>query len=205
MEQAALHDAVADLRGEQAIIWPFAGAKEIVSAGLASVLNIDTAPGGWYDSFRALLCEPDRDSLEQAVDGQRQNRHDYNMAVKTREGARTISVRGDSVVAGAVGAAVLLISDGSADSGQIARFATHSAELHQILDALPIPIWLRDSDFTLKYANHAYSAAVEADGDTPYDQLPEIAAVVGAQADGAALAARAPVPLEFCRAKSAMW
>jgi len=76
-------------------------------------------PCGWYDSFWALLCGIDRDSLEQAVDGLRQNRHDVKMAVKTRDGARTFSVCGDSIIAGAVGAAVLLISDRSADRGNL--------------------------------------------------------------------------------------
>ena len=190
-EQAALRDSVAALRGEQAIIWPFADTEEIASAGLAATLNIDAAPGGWYEAFRALLSETDRDALEQAVDGLRQNRRDFGITVKMRDGVRTFSVRGDSVVAGAVGAAVMLIGDRTADAGQIARLATHSAELHQILDALPIPVWLRDADFSLKFANHAYRAAVEADEDTPYDQLPEIAAAVGAKAGDAALAARA--------------
>jgi len=63
--------------------------------------------------------------------------------------------------------------------------------LHKILDALPIPVWLRDSEFTLKYANQAYRVAVEAEDDTPYEDLPEIAPAVGANAGGAALAARA--------------
>jgi signal transduction histidine kinase len=190
-ERAELQDAVAALRGEQAIIWPFAGAEEIASLGLGSMLNIDAAPGGWYDAFRDLLNESDRISLERAVEELRQNRQDFSIAVKTRDGARTFAVRGDSVVAGAVGAAVILIGDRTADAGQIARLTTHSAELHQILDALPIPVWLRDGKFSLKYVNSAYRAAVEADNDTPYDQLPEIAAAVGAQAGGAALAARA--------------
>ena len=120
-EQAALQDAVAALRGEQAIIWPFADAEEIGSVGLASLLNIDAVPGGWYDAFRDLLSGPDRDALEQAVDGLRKNRHDFNMAVTTRDGARTFAVRGDSVVAGAVGAAVHLNGDRPSDTAQNAR------------------------------------------------------------------------------------
>ena len=190
-ERVALRDAVAALRGEQAIIWPFTGTEEIVSAGLASLLNVDTAPGGWFAAFRAMLREPDKEALEQAVAGLRQNRNDFSLTVTSRDGARIFAVRGDSVVSGAVGASVLLIDDRTSVAGQIARLAVHSGELHQILDALPIPVWLRDADFTLKYANRAYRAAVEADENTPDDQLPEIAAAVGAKAGGVALAARA--------------
>ena len=34
---------------------------------------------------------------------------------------------------------------------------------------LTIPVWLRDRESTLKYANKAYLEAVEADADTPFD------------------------------------
>ena len=155
------------------------------------MLNTDATTDGWYETFRAMLRERDGEVLSQAVDGLRQNRRDFSLSVKTRDGGRTFAVRGDNVVAGTVGATVLLIGDRTADAGQIARLASHSAELHQTLDALPIPVWLRDGKFTLKYANRAYRAAVEADEDVPYNELPEIAAAVGTQSGGAALAARA--------------
>jgi len=86
------------LRGEQAIIRPFAGAE--INCLRRSRLRAEYRYGAgvWYDSLQALLCGPDRHSLEQAVDGLRQNRHDLNMAVKTRDGARTFSVCGYSIV-----------------------------------------------------------------------------------------------------------
>lgn len=190
-EQAALQEAVAGLRNEQAIIWPFNDTQEIASSGLSTLLNIEAAPGKYYDAFWDMLRNDDREALAQAVDGLKQNRREFELVVRTRDGARTLAVRGDTVVSGAVGATVLLIEDRTADSEQILRLSSHSTELHHILDSLPIPVWLRDGDFKLKYANRAYRDAVEADETVPYDQLPEIAVPVGAQAGGVALAARA--------------
>ena len=190
-ERAALQNAVEELNSEQVIYRPFADGEEIVSAGLSAVLNVDAPPCGWYEAFRNTLAEPDRAAIERAVAGLREDRQDFNLSVKTQDDTRTFAVRGDSVVAGAVAAAVLLIDDRTTDAGQISRLAIHSAELHKIFDALPIPVWLRDGDFTLKYANQAYRVAVEAGADIRYEDLPEISPAVGANAGGAALAARA--------------
>src|SRR5690606_38873204 len=93
-------------------------------------------------------------------------------------------------VSGGLGAAVLLIGDRTVDAQRIDRLSVHAKEMHDLLDALPLPVWLRNGQLGLTYANRAYRDAVEAPDKTPYDQLPEIAAATGAGA-GQSLAERA--------------
>lgn len=48
--------------------------------------------------------------------------------------------------------------------------------LERLLDALPIPVWWRDNDLSLRYCNHAYRRAVDAESDPDAATTREIAA-----------------------------
>jgi len=189
--EASLNDAVAALHNEQAIVWPFNDGEERVTAGLATLLGVEAAGAGGYDALRSVLTAADAAALDVAVSGLRGSRREFEMTVQTRDRARTLTARGDCVVAGAMGAVVLLIGDRTADANRIERLTAHSRRMHDVLDALPVPVWLRDGALGIAYANRAYRVAVEATDDTPDDQLPEIAAVSPAQRGGRTLAERA--------------
>ncbi len=188
---AALRQAVASLGHEQSIVWPFNGGQESVSPGLASLLGIEAIGPSAYDALRSAVSDADADALDRAVDGLRNARREFDLTVRTRDRARTLAVRGDCAIAGSVGAAVLLIADRTADANRIDRLSAHAQQMHNMLDTLPVPVWLRDSSLNLTYANRAYRTAVEASEDIPDEQLPEIAAESTAQRGGRALAEKA--------------
>ena len=93
-------------------------------------------------------------------------------------------------MADASGAAVLLVSDRTVEAARVERLSSDAAQMHELLDALPLPVWLRDEQQQLKYANQAYRDAVDADDSLAADQLPEISAGTGLQG-AKALAERA--------------
>jgi PAS domain-containing protein len=125
-----------------------------------------------------------------AVHTLRHDRRPFLLTVTTFDLSRTYSVRGDSVVAAASGAAVLLVSDRTVEAARVERLSTDAARMHALLDALLIPVWLRDEHQQLKYVNQAYRDAVDADDSLAADQLPEISVGTGLQS-AKALAERA--------------
>lgn len=186
----ALRDAISWLRQEQAILWPFDKDIEIVSAGFASSLDIEGSDDNQFSAFLQQLQQDDAVALKGAVHTLRHDRRPFLLTVTTVDLSRTFSVRGDSVVADASGAAVLLVSDRTVEAARVERLSSDAAQMHELLDALPIPVWLRDEQQQLKYVNQAYRDAVDADDSLAADQLPEISAGTGLQG-AKALAERA--------------
>lgn len=189
--EKSLASAVAALGAEQTIIWRFTGGEEAASTGLAAMLGVPADTANWLEALRALLADSDADQLDAAVDGLRHQRREFDLTVQTRDGGRVFSLRGDCVVAGAMGAAVLLISERTADTKQIDRLASESQSLREVLDSLPAPVWVRTDTLDLTYANQAYRDAVEADDETRAEDLPELNASGRPTGDGQALARRA--------------
>ena len=172
----ALHDAMSWLRQEQAILWPFDKDIEIVSPGFASSLDIAGSDDNQFPVFLQQLQQEDAVVLKAAVHTLRHDRRPFLLTVSTVDLSRTFSVRGDSVVADASGAAVMLVSDRTVEAARVERLSNDTAQMHELLDALPLPVWLRDEQQQLKYANQAYRDAVDADDSLAADQLPEISA-----------------------------
>lgn len=183
--------AVAALGEEQAIIWPFTDDEETVSAGLADMLGIPADTSDCLEALGSILSGTDSDALIKAVDGLRHQRREFNLTVRTQDGGRIFALRGDCVVAGAMGAAVLLIGERTADIIQIDRLESESQALHRVLDTLPVPVWVRDNTLGLKYANQSYRDAVEADDLTSNEDLPELTASGRPSGSGQTLARRA--------------
>ena len=181
-DRLALMEAVSRLRAEHAIVWPFDGGDEIVTEGIGALLEIDAAPDGWYRALRGMMGDDDAASLDQAVTSLRGARTPFSLPLGTADGARSFSLRGYCVVADGKGAAMLLIGERTVDAARIDRLARDAQQMHRLFDALPLPVWMRGPDLSLKYANHAFRRAVEAADDFPAEQLPEIAAGPGAQA-----------------------
>ena len=183
-------DAVSSLRAEHAILWPFDSADEIATEGLGALLEIDAAPDGWYAALRGMMSDDNEASLDQAVTSLRQARTPFSLPLGTADGSRSFMLRGDCIVADGKGAAVLLIGERTVDAARIDRLAGDAQQMHRLFDALPLPVWMRGPDLSLKYANQAYRQAVEAADDLTVDRLPEIAAGPGSQG-GRAVAERA--------------
>ena len=189
-ERLALLDAVSALRAEHAILWPFDGDDEIATEGFGVLLEVEDAPDGWYAALRGLIGADDAGALDRAVTALRDSRTPFSMSLRTEDGSRVFSLRGDCVVAEGKGAAMLLIGERTVDASRIDRLAADARQMHRLFDALPLPVWMRGPDLSLQYVNQAYRRAVEAGDDLAVERLPEIAAGPGSQG-GRAVAERA--------------
>ncbi|NKB18921.1 MAG: PAS domain-containing protein [Alphaproteobacteria bacterium] len=179
--ELGMRDAMSLLRQEQAILWPFDKDIEIVSAGFASSLDIEGSDDNQFSVFLDQLKPEDAEALQAAVHTLRHDRQPFLLTVATADMTRTFLVRGDSVVADASGAAIMLVSDRTIEAARVERLSTDAAQMHELLDALPIPVWLRDDQQRLQYVNQAYREAVEVGESLVTDQLPEISAGTGSQ------------------------
>ncbi len=188
--RARLETAVSVVRGEQVILWTTDTGAETASAGIGALLGLEEAPDGWYAALRGRLGALDADALRRAVETLRDERRAFELSVRTGDGARTFALRGDCVAAEDGTATILTIADRSLDAARIERLGAESQRLHALLDALPLPVWLRDGDLGLVYVNRAYRDAVESEDDTAIGELPEIAAGIG-PTGGRTIAARA--------------
>jgi PAS domain-containing protein len=120
----------------------------------------------------------------------RDARKPFAMQLSTADQSRNFSIRGDCILSADGGAAALLVGERSVDAARIDRLSSDARQMHLLFDALPVPVWMRGPDLSLKYANQAYRRAVEAVDDFPVERLPEIAAGSGPQG-GRAVAERA--------------
>jgi signal transduction histidine kinase len=103
-------------------------------------------------------------ALEQAVDRLRRRGEGFSMTLATAR-ARHIEAEGRPIG----GAAVLRLRDITGTKLELAtlterheRMERDFAELRELLDAAPTPIWLRDDEGKIAFANRAYARAVEA-------------------------------------------
>ncbi len=174
IESAARDDAVA-LRAEidrlkalllaepQVLVeWPAAGDKpEII--GDTTLLVMGGVPervlafGSWLEPAAAQ-------SMEQAVELLRAEGRGFAVALTTLSG-RPVEVEGRAVA----GRAVLRLRDVSGIERELIdltvrhdKLANDVATMRGVLDALPAPVWARDADGRLIFANSAYARAVEA-------------------------------------------
>jgi len=186
--ECALAGAVAEAQHAQAIRWPLEGGAETATAGVGRLLGAEAGPDGWFALLRSMLRAEDAAALEDAVTRLRRQGTPFEFAARTRDGARMLQLRGVCVAAAGGGpmAAVLYVADRSVEVGRIERLTREAARLHDLLDALPMPVWLRDTDLRIAYANRAYRAAVEAAPEAPAEKLSELVAGTGRDARGLA-------------------
>jgi signal transduction histidine kinase len=109
--------------------------------------------------------EPDKaQAMERATDALRANGEPFSMALMTLAG-RAIDAEGRAIG----GCAVLRLRDVSGFKRELAelnakyeKLVTNMESLRTLVEAVPAPVWVRDIDGTLIYANQAYASAVEA-------------------------------------------
>ncbi|HEU0163360.1 MAG TPA: PAS-domain containing protein [Rhizomicrobium sp.] len=99
--------------------------------------------GGGEELLQSCLKGPDALALSGALDGLSDRGAAFALKVQDHHG-RALTVRGRAV--GSM-AAVWLEESAAAEQG---------ADYRAILDALPIPVWLRDKALALSWANHAF-------------------------------------------------
>jgi signal transduction histidine kinase len=114
--------------------------------------------------FGSWLAPDLAQKMDQAVERLRERGEGFSVAVASSRG-RHFEIEGRAVA----GRAVMRIRDVSGDRLQLVRLRESHTELldelgavRAMLDAIPHPVWTRDADGRLAWANSAYSRAVEA-------------------------------------------
>ncbi len=189
-------------------------------AGVSSASLLANAPDAWYvwtldgDEQRspqlgALFGVPDDEAgfnpiverldakdaerLSEALAALRADGTSFATMVADAEGTRRFRAEGRLLCddSGETRAIVLWFSDVSDLAVAIDRVRAERDRLHDILDALPLPVWCRNRDLSLAYCNKIYADIVETDRVTALagDGVELVAEVERAQAR--ALAERA--------------
>jgi signal transduction histidine kinase len=155
-QQRVVHRARALLASAESRLRASAEARDaLLAAGRESLIawGRDGSPLRAYGQadllLDAALTGPDATKFSEAIDALSDRGQGFAFDVRDSDG-RIISARGRAV--GAM-AAIWLQEETEAKSGSL-NFAT-------ILDALPLPVWLRDKKLALKWGNRAFLAATE--------------------------------------------
>ena len=124
--------------------------------------NADAYKASGYRQFLARLLAADAERLEKARQALRSGGAHLSATFVTRDGA-AYTVEGRRT---ASGDAVLWLLDASA-AVMVQRARQEVADLRQMLDAIPLPVWRRGADRILVDCNRAYASAQ----DTTTDQV----------------------------------
>jgi signal transduction histidine kinase len=173
--EASLHDAIIAARAERdrvntlllaepqvLVTWGAAGGEPAI-LGDATQITSAVLPqrvlafGSWLDPDKAQ-------AIEHAVDALRASGEPFAMPLLTLSG-RAIDAEGRAIG----GCAVLRLRDVSGFKRELAelnaryeKLAANIESLRTLIDALPAPVWARDTAGALIFANSAYASAVEA-------------------------------------------
>lgn len=148
-----------------------AGESVLCSRRLAVLLALPRGTDSTFDDVLAALTADDAQALAAAAAALRAEGERFERDVSLAEGGRRVRAVGVRAVApeGERLADLLWLQDVSESAGvveDLARslqaLASDTAFLRAMIDALPLPVWLRDEDLSLLTVNRAYAAAVDA-------------------------------------------
>lgn len=156
-EQRATRRLRKALRGLNAKSKAALGAREaLLGAGREALVvwgrdgTSRSSHGGGEDQLQSCLKGPDADALSAAIDTLSARGTGFQMPVQDAQGRQRL-VRGRAV--GAMAALWIDTPETAVQAGP---------DYRAILDALPLPVWLRGKDMALTWANRAYLKSVGA-------------------------------------------
>ncbi len=195
-EAAALRDeldrerAVTDTVPQAVVCWDPVSGDRKVSELAAHILGVAVdAPVGAAE-FAALAKPEMRGEVEDAVRALLDRGRSFDLTL-SGAGGRRFAAAGRSVpLQGEAHLSVVWLRDDTEAARETAAAERRGDSFRKILDAFPFPVWRRNADAGLEYANAAYLESVEVSPGTPARDVPELAA--GAVRDnGRAMARRA--------------
>ena len=121
------------------------------------------APLG-LDAVLALFADSDRQSLTAAIEALERDGDGFRLVLRPKQGPAAVLVSGarlDGPAEAVDRSAFLWFQDVSEEVTRFERAEAECALREALLDALPVPVWLRDEAFRLSYCNAAYAGAVD--------------------------------------------
>jgi signal transduction histidine kinase len=144
---------------------------ETCSRRLAVLLALPRGTDSSADDVLAAFISEDAVALERALDRLRAEGEAFDIELALAEGGRRVRAFGlrASTTEGERLADLLWLRDVTEGASvvddlacSLQALATDTAYLKVLIDALPMPVWLRDEDLSLLAVNHAYAAAIDA-------------------------------------------
>jgi len=158
-------DSLLNLKDQRLIVWMKDRPKPdlVGSLGLAAGIPEERAS---FLAFGRWLTTRSSAALERAIADLREKGHPFELVAETQHGS-LLEVYGRTSASNAV---VRFVSLSDAQKSHARLKAEHAAlaseydSIRGLIEALPMPFWLREIEGRLRWVNAAYAAAVEADG-----------------------------------------
>ncbi|HOV03978.1 MAG TPA: ATP-binding protein [Kaistiaceae bacterium] len=157
-------EAILDAEDRTVIVWSGSDAAPSVLGGRARTGSNVPAERAGLLAFGSWLHPDGAQVLDEAVTLLRNRGEAFRIDLATQGGA-LVEARGCT----AGGRAILWIEDLDGDRLELASTSRRHATLQRdvegirkLLEALPMPVWLRDADGALAWVNAAYAKAVDA-------------------------------------------
>jgi len=162
------------------------------------MLGID-APSG-YGGLRDLFSDADGASLDTKLDALRRRGEEFSITLLTLDAGRALQLNGRRARTSPMD--VLWVTDVTREAAtqsdttiQLTAAEIERDGLRAMLDALPIPVWLRSKNLALAQANRAYMDAVRPDSDPPQRRQANLVEIEsGAETQLAILARESGLP-----------
>ncbi|MGQ0673128.1 MAG: ATP-binding protein [Hyphomicrobium sp.] len=165
-QRLATTEALIRAEPQVLVYWEHGQSPRVVTQTLAGIAGLPTSEVELL-RFNMWLDQKSAEELRHALDALFVDGRAFNAILRTEAGGH---IEADGRAAG--GRAVLRVRDVAGykrDLGTIAdRHASLAREIRAsraLLDALPVPVWLRDGEGRISWVNRAYAAAVEASGE----------------------------------------
>ncbi len=156
--EAALLRALAEGSPSAWLAWPIGTDRVFASPGLGALLQCPTASAGTFDAVLAVISAEDASSLHAAVASLRARGEGFDLDLLAAKGDRSLAATG--VRAG--GLDVLWLRGATDTTSARGALVAMRERFHRVIDALPVPIWLRQDDLSIIAANAGFARAVDA-------------------------------------------
>lgn len=153
-------------------LWLHRPAEALCSRRLSVLLNLPNGTASTLANVVADVNEDSRPGLERAIDRLRDTGAPFTLEAPHGPARRRLEFKGLRVQScddDRALADVLWVRDVTDDGRAVDRLSEETARLNQAhahlratLDALPVPLWVRDGDLSLTLCNDTYARVVEA-------------------------------------------
>ncbi|MEP1207158.1 MAG: ATP-binding protein [Rhizobiaceae bacterium] len=154
--------ALLDVPDQRVVIWENRDDAPVCRGQLPGNTNAPVDPAQFI-AFGTWMSAQSAQSFEHAVDRLRQRAESFDLAVETKSGT-VIEVQGRASGSHAFVRFISLSGDRAALAAleaQHTRLMQTTDTMKSLLEAIPFPVWLRDHQAQLTWANQSYVEAVD--------------------------------------------
>lgn len=162
-ETGHLNAAVAGVAGG-AYIWHRASGQQSASLGLLPLLGLDGDHDIGFTDIRRRLDPADSKALNAAIGRLHDTGGRFSLTLESVDGdvLRATGFRVETFAPEGGDADILWLQRETEAEAERAALTRDRGRLRGVLDALPLPVWLRNDDLDIADCNRTYVAAVEA-------------------------------------------